>query len=67
MIQSDWVSSYEFQIHLKLQGCDITTHSDGKHVDIYNSKSEKIVTILSNGTIPPYEISMVLSTLRLKY
>ena len=67
MIQSDWVSSYQFQSHLKLQGCDITAHPDGEHVDIYTPKSEKIVTILSNGRIPPYEISMVLSTLRLKY
>ena len=65
MTQSDWVSSYQFQSHLKLQGCDISPHPDGKHVDIYNPKSEKIVTILSKGTIPPYEISMVLSTLQL--
>ncbi len=67
MTQSDWVSSYEFQSHLKLQGCDVTTHPDGTHVDIYNPKSEKIVTIFSNGKIPPFEISMILSTLNLKY
>ena len=66
MTRSDWESSFQVQQVLKTLGCDITPNNDGQHVDVYNPKSEKVITIGSNGSLPPFEISMILTTLGLK-
>jgi len=65
LTQSDWVSSYQVQEALKTLGCDITINNDRQHVDVYNPKSEKVVTIKSNGSFPPFEIKMIFSTLKI--
>ena len=66
MTQSDWVSNFQVQQVLKTLGCVITPNNDGQHVDVYNPKSEKVITIGINGSLPPFKISMMLTTLGLK-
>ncbi len=66
MIQSDWLSSHQLQELLKSLHCEVTPNSDGIHVDVYNSKSEKVVTIISHGKLPPFEVDMIFSTLGLR-
>jgi len=67
LTRSEWLSSYQVQQFLKSLNCEITTSVDGEHVDVYNPQSEKLITIKSKGTIPPFEITMIMSTLGLKY
>lgn len=66
MTQSDWISSYELQTFLKSLNCIVTPNNDGLHVDVYNPKSEKVITIISQGKLPPFEINMIFSTLGLR-
>lgn len=66
MTQSDWLSSYQLQTFLKSLNCVVTPNSDGLHVDVYNPKSEKVVTINFQGTFPPFEVDMIFSTLGLR-
>lgn len=66
MIQSDWMSSHQLQTVLKSIGCDVIPNNDGLHVNVYNPKSEKVITINSNGKLPPFEVNMIFSTLGLR-
>lgn len=65
MTQSKWISSFQLQQILTSLDCEVTVVDDS-HVNIYNPQSEKVVTLNSTGHIPPFEIQMIFSTLRLK-
>lgn len=63
MTQSDWESSHRIQHILKTLGCNITPNIDGQHVDVYNPKSEKVITINANGKFPPFAVNRIFATL----
>ncbi len=65
MTQSQWQSSFEFQKILKSLGCEITPQTNSGYVDVYYPESEKVISIKSNGTIPPYEIVLIRRTLKI--
>jgi len=65
LTESRWQSSFEFQQFLKLLGCEITPQINGEYVDVYYEKSQKVVSMKSNGTIPPYEIKLIMNRLKI--
>lgn len=66
MIQSEWLSSHQLQELLRSLDCEVIPNNDGLHVDVYNPKSEKVVTIILQGKLPPFEVDMIFSTLGLR-
>ena len=65
MTDSNWSNSYEIQKILKFFGCEITTQENSDYVDIYNKKSEKIISIKASGKIPPFEVKMIFQVLKI--
>lgn len=66
MTESDWGSSYEIIQALKTLGCEINFQSNPEYVNVYNPKSEKIISMKANGKIPPYEVELIFQTLKIK-
>jgi len=65
LTDSNWRNSYEIQKILQFFGCKITAQVNTDYVDIYNKKSEKIISIKSNGKIPPFEVKMIFQVLQI--
>ena len=65
MTDSDWNNSYEIQKILKFFRCEITEQVNSDYVNIYNKKSEKIISIKATGKIPPFEVKMIFQVLKI--
>ena len=64
--QDNWLTSKQLLQFLESRYCEISyDDKNNKYVNVYNPKTEKVITIQDGVSIPPFQVTWVLKELEL--
>ena len=65
MIPAAWIDSKDLRTFLKFHECEITPQANTGYANVYNPKTGKLASIILNGAIPPYQVTLLLKQLEI--